>query len=451
MVPVADGPRPASPGTASFEDVLQELRRAGVPTLIVEAPGPNGAAPETTATSTGRVHVLVRELIDERAARSIFTTGAWWTRLGELDGWGRVPSVTYVWPSGPVVGLHRGVPVRPLPDRFVRRCLDVLWPPSVATRDVVAVADATSTCVFLAVQAARPGAQRAARLEAFVHAFERAGRDEVFALAGRAGVGRAVGWAIRAAEGRAQGRPSLSDGMTARVAWAAALRVRSSIRSPQRRARFSADPSIGLAPSRTRFAGIEVDGGPSVFVPRRMSEPLVDATGDALPAGLDAVAVDVGTGSGAVALAVARRAPHASIHGVDTSREAVEWARRNATRLGISNVRFHEGSLLEPLSRELAGRVHAIVSSVPYVRPGRWGELDRYGAVEGTGTDGLDLVRGLAREARNILVPGGRLVLQLGADQWSQFSRELEAMGYRAGGVITPGEIDVHVWVEAPA
>ena len=91
------------------------------------------------------------------------------------------------------------------------------------------------------------------------------------------------------------------------------------------------------------------------------------------------------------------------------------------------------------------------MSSVPYVRPGRWGERDRYGAIEGSGSDGLDLVRALARDALGVLTPGGRLVLQLGADQWPSFSHELESMGYRAGGLITTGEIDVHAWAELPA
>lgn len=447
---MADGPGPEPPGTATFGDVLEALRSAEVPSLVVEVPGAEGRSPEGPEAARGRLHVVVHGSPDQRAARKIFGAGGWWTRLGELDAWDRVPSVTYVWPSGPVVGLHRGVPAAPLPSRFTRRSLDALWPSGVAARDVV-VADATSTCVFLAVQAARPGADRAAHLEAFANALGSVDPDEVLSLAARAGVGRAVGWAMRASRSRASGRPSLPDGMTARLAWAVALRVRSAIRSPQRRARLSADPSIGLAPSRTRFAGIEVDGGPGVFVPRRMSEPLVDAAVGALPAEPGVVALDVGTGCGAVALALARRVPDASIHGVDSSGEAIGWARRNATRLGVGSVRFHEGSLLDPIPRDLAGRVRAIVSSVPYVRSGRWGERDRYGAIEGSGSDGLDLVRALARDALGFLAPGGRLVLQLGADQWPPFSHELESMGYRAGGVITSGEIDVHAWAELPA
>jgi release factor glutamine methyltransferase len=434
------------PGTATFGDVLEALRRAGVPFLVVGAPGAEDL--HDPGAARGRLDILVRGATHERDARRIFDAGGWWTRLGALDDWGRIPSVTYVWPSGPVVGLHRGVPARPLPPRFVRRCLDVVWPPLAAPSS--AVADAAPACVFLAVQAARPGSERAARLEAFARALASVDRDEVIALAARARVARAVDWAIRASLGSAPGRPSLPDGATARLAWALALRVRAAIRSPRRRARLSADLSIGLAPSRTRFASIDVDGGPGVFVPRRMSEALVGAAEDAMPGGSGPLALDVGTGSGAVALALAHRLPDASVHGVDSSEEAIGWARRNASRLGLHNVRFHQGSLLDPVPPELAGRVHAIVSSVPYVRPGRWGERDRYGAIEGSGSDGLDLLRTLARDALGFLAPGGRLVLQLGADQWPTFSGELEGLGYRVG-VITPGEVDVHAWAERPS
>jgi release factor glutamine methyltransferase len=448
---MADGPGPPSPGTATFADILDALRTAGVRSLVVEVPGPTGRSADGPGASRGRVHVVVRGTADQRAARRLFEAGGWWTRLGELDAWDRVPSVTYIWPSGPVVGLHAGFPSAPLPGRFGRRALDVVWPPALAARDVVTIADAPSTCVFLAVQAARPGADRASRLEAFSHAVEGADGDEVCALAARAGVGRALDWARRTPASRGPGRPSLPDGAAARLAWAVALRVRSAIRSPELRARLSADPSMGVAPSRTRFAGIEVDAGPGVFIPRQMSEPLVDSTEDALAARPDGVVLDVGTGSGAIALALARRLPGATVHGIDSSGEAIGWARRNASRLGARNVRFHQGSLLDPVPRDLAGRVHAIVSSVPYVRPGRWGERDRFGAIEGRGPDGLDLVRALAHDGLGFLAPGGRLVLQMGADQWAPFSRELEAMGYRLGGTISSGEIDVHAWAELPA
>jgi methylase of polypeptide subunit release factors len=64
------------------------------------------------------------------------------------------------------------------------------------------------------------------------------------------------------------------------------------------------------------------------------------------------------------------------------------------------------------------------------VPPGRWGDLDRYGAIEGSGDDGLDLLRALAVQARDVLRPGGRLIVQIGRPQWGAFAEELRSLGY---------------------
>jgi release factor glutamine methyltransferase len=224
--------------------------------------------------------------------------------------------------------------------------------------------------------------------------------------------------------------------------WPARLAART--RPPRLRALLLGTPRIGAAPSRTRFAGLELDGGPGVFVPRRMSEPLVDLAVERLAPG--DVMVEAGTGCGAVALAVARARPDAEIHAVDTSAEAVRWARRNGARLGLDRVRFHRGSLLEPVPPEVTGRVGVIVSSVPYVAPGRWGDRDRYAAVEGAGADGLDLQRALAAQARTALRLGGYLLQQVGADQWGGLAEELERMGFDTGEVVGGSAGDVLTW-----
>ena len=230
--------------------------------------------------------------------------------------------------------------------------------------------------------------------------------------------------------------------------WSAA-RLAARARPPRLRALLLGTPRIGAAPSRTRFAGLELDGGPGVFVPRRMSEPLVGLAIERLAAG--DVMVEAGTGCGAVALAVARSRPDAEIHAVDTSAEAVRWARRNAARLGLDRVRFHRGSLLEPLPPGVAGRVGVIVSSVPYVAPGRWGDRDRYGAVEGAGADGLDLQRALAAQAIPALRPGGFLLQQLGAGQWSGLAEELGRMGFATGEILGGSAGDVLTWARRNA
>lgn len=158
--------------------------------------------------------------------------------------------------------------------------------------------------------------------------------------------------------------------------------------------------------------------------------------------------VDVGTGCGAVALALATARPDARVHATDLSVLAVRNARRNRRRLGLRGVRVHGGSLLEPLSSSLRGLVAAIVANVPYVPPAAVPSgigLMPLGTFEGTEEDGLGLVRELAVQARAFLEPGGWLVLQVADHHRDGLSRWLEAHGYesvragerRPGGAIT--------------
>ena len=106
--------------------------------------------------------------------------------------------------------------------------------------------------------------------------------------------------------------------------------------------------------------------GPGVFVPRPETEVLVQVVLDELRSVDAPVVVDVGTGSGAVALALADELPNATVLATDVSAEAIRLAGENATALGLP-VRFWEGDLLEPLPAELRGGVDAVVSNPPYV------------------------------------------------------------------------------------
>jgi release factor glutamine methyltransferase len=108
---------------------------------------------------------------------------------------------------------------------------------------------------------------------------------------------------------------------------------------------------------------------PAVLIPRPETELLVE-TGLELMKGVEKpVVVDVGTGSGCIALSIAAERPDAVVHGTDNSGEALEVARENARRLGLQGrVTFHNGQLLEPLSG-LEVHVHLILSNPPYVDP----------------------------------------------------------------------------------
>jgi release factor glutamine methyltransferase len=106
--------------------------------------------------------------------------------------------------------------------------------------------------------------------------------------------------------------------------------------------------------------------GPGVFVPRPETEVLVQVVLDELRSVDAPVVVDVGTGSGAVALALADELANATVLATDVSAEAIRLAGENAAALGLP-VTFREGDLLEPLPGELRGNVDAVVSNPPYV------------------------------------------------------------------------------------
>ena len=158
--------------------------------------------------------------------------------------------------------------------------------------------------------------------------------------------------------------------------------------------------------------------------------------------------MEVGTGCGAVALAVARARQDSEVHAADLSRAAIWWARRNRRDLGLRNVRLYRGSLLAPFPLELTGRVRVLLANLPYITAERYAPLGGVprDTIAGEGEDGLGLHRRLAQDAIPFLQPGGRLVLQMGERQWERFALELAAIGYRPAEPIRLGE-----FVIAPA
>lgn len=188
-----------------------------------------------------------------------------------------------------------------------------------------------------------------------------------------------------------------------------------------------------VAVLRCRFAGITLRVNRGVFTPSAITERLFDLVREAVIGQRRPVIVDVGTGCGAVALALAAALPRASIFATEISETALACARRNRDRLQLRNVTVRGGSLLSPLPHRILGRVSVIAANVPYVPP-HLSEAFRHsfpaGTAIGPGADGLDLVRALARSARDFLLPGGSLVLQLAGHQWEPFSEELRALGY---------------------
>jgi release factor glutamine methyltransferase len=163
---------------------------------------------------------------------------------------------------------------------------------------------------------------------------------------------------------------------------------------------------------RKEFYGIELLVNPAVLIPRPETELLVDL---ALQRDFSK-AVDLGTGSGAIALAVKRNRARAGVLAVEASAAGLQVAKRNAVKLGLE-VEFRHGRWFEPVAGE---RFDLIVSNPPYVATGdpHLAEL-RYepAAALVSGSDGLDAIREIVRQAPAHLVDGGWLLLEHGMGQ----------------------------------
>lgn len=167
-----------------------------------------------------------------------------------------------------------------------------------------------------------------------------------------------------------------------------------------------------------QFLDLVLGVAPGVFVPRPETEVLVERAVEALVGTEAPVVVDVGTGTGAVALAIKRRRPDASVYATDISEEAVAVARANASRHAL-DVAVFQGDLMSPLPYEIRGQVELVASNPPYVTLEEYDSLPRevraepYEALVG----GADVHRGLTVEAPEWLRPGGWLVVEVGAAQ----------------------------------
>lgn len=166
------------------------------------------------------------------------------------------------------------------------------------------------------------------------------------------------------------------------------------------------------------FRRIVLEVRPGVFVPRPETEVLVELALRTIRGTEAPVVVDVGTGSGAVALAVKHERPDATVLATDLSPEAVELARANAARLAL-DVDVREGDLLEPLPPEIRGWVDLVLSNPPYVTAEEYADLP----VEVRAEPALALLGGsqlyerLAERALRWLRDGGVLAVEIGETQ----------------------------------
>jgi release factor glutamine methyltransferase len=179
---------------------------------------------------------------------------------------------------------------------------------------------------------------------------------------------------------------------------------------------------------RAYFRYLELEVGPGVFVPRQETEVMTGWAIDALREMdvAEPVVADLGTGSGAIALAIAQEVPGARVHAVEADPLARQWAERNIARCArtarhtAGRITLHDGDFAAAL-QDADGSVDLVISNPPYIPIGSWvppevGEYDPATALW-AGQDGLDSIRVIERVARRLLRNGGLVAVEHGAPQ----------------------------------
>jgi release factor glutamine methyltransferase len=183
-------------------------------------------------------------------------------------------------------------------------------------------------------------------------------------------------------------------------------------------ARAAGQP-VAYLTGRRGFWTLELEVNANTLIPRPETELLVELALSRLPAGSSARIADLGTGSGAIALAIGKERPHARVVATDASEGALSVAMRNASLNGIANVVFKQGSWFAPLNGE---RFDLIASNPPYIADGdphlQQGDLRFEPATAlSSGRDGLDDIRDIVAHVGRHLVSGGWLLLEHGLEQ----------------------------------
>lgn len=189
---------------------------------------------------------------------------------------------------------------------------------------------------------------------------------------------------------------------------------------------------------KSLFRQLELAVGPGVFVPRRETEFVTQLAIDALRASNSAapIAVDLGTGAGAIALSIATEVPGVTVYGVEISPEAFEWTRRNFETIAPLNAHAVLGGI--DVLPELDGTVDVVVGNLPFMPDGVESVtpevrlFDPQVALFGGGSDGLDLLRAESSRVLRLLRPGGTLAIEHGVSQSVPVAELLTRDGWRS-------------------
>jgi release factor glutamine methyltransferase len=206
--------------------------------------------------------------------------------------------------------------------------------------------------------------------------------------------------------------------------------------------RRAAGEPVAYLVGRRGFWTLDLEVTPATLIPRPETELLVELALARLPRNGTPRVADLGTGSGAIALAIARECPHAQVLATDASEAALAVARRNAETNGIRNVAFARSDWFAALAEE---RFDLVVSNPPYIAADdphlALGDL-RYEPTSAlaSGSDGLDDIRRIVAGVQEYLARGGWLLFEHGWDQGGAVRGLLEAAGY--GEVFTAQDLE---------
>ncbi len=192
-----------------------------------------------------------------------------------------------------------------------------------------------------------------------------------------------------------------------------------------------ANEPIGYILGKKEFFGLPLAVGPGALIPRPETETLVEIALERcniienISGNLNII--DVGTGSGAIAITLARYLSNFRVYGIDVSEDALGWARKNKALFNLhDNIELNRGDLLSDISATLEHKTSVLVANLPYIPteeantlPEEIREQEPFVAIDG-GEDGLDLFRKLATQLSSVLSPDlGCVLLEVGAGQIS--------------------------------
>ncbi|MFM7056693.1 MAG: peptide chain release factor N(5)-glutamine methyltransferase [Planctomycetota bacterium] len=189
------------------------------------------------------------------------------------------------------------------------------------------------------------------------------------------------------------------------------------------------------------FYGRTFDVSPAVLIPRPETETLIDAALELIPSDLPTQLIEVGIGSGCIAVTLARQRPHCRLTATDISPAALQVAARNATRHEVADrITLLEGNALQPLLPATT-LFDGIVSNPPYVTDGERGqlqpEIDLHEPALAlyAGPDGLNVVRSIMTHAPTLLKPGAFIALEVDPQQCPTVLALLKDAGFHHGRI----------------